>query len=425
MISKTFDEKKTISKLRWKLIPLIMIMYMVSIMDRVNISFAALEMNHELGITPDMFGFIAGIFFLAYFFFEVPSNVLMHRFGARLWISRILISWGLVTIITGFADTVWHLEILRVLLGVCEAGFYPAMILYLTFWFPEKYFASTVSVFMCGQALTNIITGPISTFIIDNVYWLGLAGWRWLFILEGIPAVLLGIIALCIMVDRPEQAKFLDPEEKQWLLDTLAKERDLKMSKKSVSKWQAFQDKKVWHLSFSYLCYVITLYGLGLWMPQIIKSLSSTLTNTGVGLISAIPYICGGIAMVLVARHSDKTMERRYHVGLPIGIAFFSLIALTMTSDLWISVVLLCVSTAAIYCFVGTFWTLPTMFLAEATAAVGIAIINSVANLGGFIGPYVVGYLKSATHSDVFGMYFLASFALLGMASVLLLKKRD
>lgn len=402
-----------------------MIMYMVSIMDRVNISFAALEMNHELGITPDMFGFIAGIFFLAYFFFEVPSNVLMHRFGARLWISRILISWGLVTIITGFADTVWHLEILRVLLGVCEAGFYPAMILYLTFWFPEKYFASTVSVFMCGQALTNIITGPISTFIIDNVYWLGLAGWRWLFILEGIPAVLLGIIALCIMVDRPEQAKFLDPEEKQWLLDTLAKERDLKMSKKSVSKWQAFQDKKVWHLSFSYLCYVITLYGLGLWMPQIIKSLSSTLTNTGVGLISAIPYICGGIAMVLVARHSDKTMERRYHVGLPIGIAFFSLIALTMTSDLWISVVLLCVSTAAIYCFVGTFWTLPTMFLAEATAAVGIAIINSVANLGGFIGPYVVGYLKSATHSDVFGMYFLASFALLGMASVLLLKKRD
>lgn len=425
MISKTFDEKKTISKLRWKLIPLIMIMYMVSIMDRVNISFAALEMNHELGITPDMFGFIAGIFFLAYFFFEVPSNVLMHRFGARLWISRILISWGIVTIITGFADTVWHLEILRVLLGVCEAGFYPAMILYLTFWFPEKYFASTVSVFMCGQALTNIITGPISTFIIDNVYWLGLAGWRWLFILEGIPAVLLGIIALCIMVDRPEQAKFLEPEEKQWLLDTLAKERDLKMSKKSVSKWQAFQDKKVWHLSFSYLCYVITLYGLGLWMPQIIKSLSSTLTNTGVGLISAIPYICGGIAMVLVARHSDKTMERRYHVGLPIGIAFFSLIALTMTSDLWISVVLLCVSTAAIYCFVGTFWTLPTMFLAEATAAVGIAIINSVANLGGFIGPYVVGYLKSVTHSDVFGMYFLASFALLGMASVLLLKKRD
>ena len=425
MAAQAFDEKKTISKLRWKLIPLIMIMYMVSIMDRVNISFAALEMNHELGITPDMFGFIAGIFFLAYFFFEVPSNVLMHRFGARLWISRILISWGIVTIITGFADSVWHLEILRVLLGVCEAGFYPAMILYLTFWFPEKYFASTVSVFMCGQALTNIITGPISTFIIDNVYWLGLSGWRWLFIIEGIPAVLLGIIALCIMVDRPEQAKFLEPEEKQWLLDTLAKERDLKMSKKSVSKWQAFQDKKVWHLSFSYLCYVITLYGLGLWMPQIIKSLSSTLTNTGVGLISAIPYICGGIAMVLVARHSDKTMERRYHVGLPIGIAFFSLIALTMTSDLWISVVLLCISTAAIYCFVGTFWTLPTMFLAEATAAVGIAIINSVANLGGFIGPYVVGYLKSVTHSDVFGMYFLASFALLGMASVLLLKKRD
>lgn len=425
MAIHTVDEKKTISKLRWKLIPLIMIMYMVSIMDRVNISFAALEMNHELGITPDMFGFIAGIFFLAYFFFEVPSNILMHRFGARLWISRILISWGLVTIVTGFVDTVWHLEILRVLLGICEAGFYPAMILYLTFWFPEKYFASTVSVFMCGQALTNIITGPISTFIIDNISWLNLAGWRWLFIIEGIPAVLLGIIALCVMVDRPEQAKFLESNEKEWLLKTLEKERNLKMQKKSTSKWQAFQDKKVWHLSFCYLCYVITLYGLGLWMPQIIKSLSNTLTNTGIGLISAIPYICGGVAMVLVARHSDKTMERRYHVGLPIGLAFFSLIALTMTSDLLLSIILLCISTAAIYCFVGTFWTLPTMFLAEATAAVGIAIINSVANLGGFIGPYVVGYLKSITNSDVFGMYFLASFALLGMASILLLRKRD
>lgn len=425
MENKTFDEKKTISKLRWHLIPLAMLMYMISIMDRVNISFAALEMNQELGITPDMFGFIAGIFFLAYFFFEVPSNVLMHRFGARLWISRILISWGIVTIVTAFVDTVTHLEILRVLLGICEAGFYPAMILYLTFWFPEKYFASTVSVFMCGQALTNIITGPISTFIIDNIAWLGLSGWRWLFIIEGLPAVLLGVIALFVMLDRPEQAKFLEADEKKWLLDTLAKEREIKMSKSSPNKWKAFTDKKVWHLSFSYLCYVIALYGLGLWMPQIIKALSSTLTNTTVGLISAIPYICGGVAMVIVARHSDKTMERRYHVALPIAVAFFSLIAMTMTSDLWISVILLCISTAAIYCFVGTFWTLPTMFLCEASAAVGIAIINSVANLGGFVGPYVVGYLKSITGSDAFGMYFLATFALLATASVLLLRKRS
>lgn len=298
------------------------------------------------------------------------------------------------------------------------------MILYLTYWFPEKYFANTVSIFMCGQALTNIITGPISTFILDNVAWLGLPGWRWLFIIEGIPAVLLGIVALFIMIDRPEQSKFLDKEEKEWLLTTLAKEREVKSAIVPTNKWKVFLDIKVWHLSFSYLCYVITLYGLGLWMPQIIKALSSTLTNTSVGLISSIPYICGGIAMVLVARHSDKTMERRYHVALPIAIAFFSLIGLTLTHNLWLSVVLLCVSTAAIYCFVGTFWTLPTMFLTEASAAVGIAIINSVANLGGFIGPYVVGYLKTITQSDVFGMYFLVTFALLATASVLFLKKR-
>lgn len=208
------EQLRTVKKLRWHLLPLLMLMYMVSIMDRVNISFAALQMNQELGITPDAFGFIAGIFFIAYFFFEVPSNVLMQKFGARLWISRILISWGAVTIVTAAAHTVFQLELLRVLLGICEAGFYPAMILYLTYWIPEKYFAETVSIFMLGQAFTNIITGPISTLILDNITWLGLSGWRWLFIFEGTPAVLLGIVALIIMLDRPAQAKFLSDTEK-------------------------------------------------------------------------------------------------------------------------------------------------------------------------------------------------------------------
>ena len=417
------EQLRTVKKLRWHLLPLLMLMYMVSIMDRVNISFAALQMNQELGITPDAFGFIAGIFFIAYFFFEVPSNVLMQKFGARLWISRILISWGAVTIVTAAAHTVFQLELLRVLLGICEAGFYPAMILYLTYWIPEKYFAETVSIFMLGQAFTNIITGPISTLILDNITWLGLSGWRWLFIFEGTPAVLLGIVALIIMLDRPAQAKFLSDTEKKWLIETLAEESERKAKRTPGNKWKVFKDKKVWHLSFSYLCYVITLYGLGLWMPQILKGLAQTLSNTSIGFISTLPYICGGAAMYLVAWHSDKVQERRLHVALPISIAFFSFIGLTLTNNLWISVVLLCISTAAIYCFVGTFWTLPTMILTEASAAIGVAIINSFANLGGFFGPFIVGYLRQISGSNVYGMYFLACFALLATISVLVLKK--
>ena len=422
MTNTIIDEEKVIKKLRWRLLPYLMLLFIIAMLDRVNISFAALEMNKALGITPSMFGFVAGIFFIAYFFFEVPSNVIMHKVGARMWIARILISWGIVTILTGFIESVTHLGILRVLLGIAEAGFYPSMILYLTFWFPAKYFASAVSVFMCGMALANIIAGPISTWIMDNVQWFGLAGWRWLFIMEGIPAVILGFLTFVIMVDRPEQATFLNKEEKSWLVSELKREHEAKLSKVPVNKWNVFKEKRVWHLSFCFLCYVIALYGLGLWMPQIIKALSKALSNTNIGFLAAIPCACGAVAMVLVARHSDKTMERRYHVALPISLAFFGLIGLTLTTDLYISMALLCLSTAAIYSFVGTFWSLPAMYLTEASAAVGIALINSVANLGGFFGPYFVGYLKDFSGgSTTFSMYFLATFALLATISVLAL----
>ncbi|HEY3426628.1 MAG TPA: MFS transporter [Negativicutes bacterium] len=425
MEKMVFNEENLINKLRWRLVPYLMLLFIVAMMDRVNIGFAALEMNKALGISASTFGFVAGIFFIAYFFFEVPSNVLMHKVGARIWIARILITWGIVTVLTAYVQTATHLMILRVLLGIAEAGFYPCVILYLTFWFPSKYFASTVSIFMCGQALANIVTGPVSAWIMDNVMWLGMPGWRWLFILEGAPAIILGITTLFIMVDRPEKAKFLSTEEKTWLVDKLKKEHEAKANKVPANKWKVFKESRVWHLAFCYLCYVITLYGLGLWMPQIIKALSQKLTNTNIGLLSTIPYLCGVVAMVLVARHSDKTMERRYHVALPIGVAFFGLIALTLTTDLYVAMALLCVSTAAIYCFVGTFWSLPTLFLTEASAAVGIAIINSTGNLGGFFGPYVVGYLKDLSGSTTTGMYFLATFALLGTLSVLAIPKKD
>ncbi|MDR3562787.1 MAG: MFS transporter [Negativicutes bacterium] len=426
MVSESFNEEKLISKLRWRIVPYVMLLYIVAMLDRVNVGFAALQMNKALGISASAFGLIAGIFFIAYFFFEVPSNVIMHKIGARKWIARILVSWGLVTVLTGYAESVTHLAILRALLGAAEAGFYPCIILYFTFWFPTKHMAKTVAGLMTGMALANIIAGPVSTWIMDNVTWYGMAGWRWLFIIEGLPAIALGIVNYFIMTDRPEQAKFLTQEEKDWLCNELKQEHEAKSAKlNNISKWAVFGNRRVWHLAFCYVCYVCALYGLGMWVPQLLRELSKVLTNTQIGLISMIPYIIGVVCMIYVARRSDRTLERRYHISMPLLVSFFGLIALTMTTDLWLSLFWICVSTAGIYAFVGTFWTLPNLFLSEATAAVGIAIINSVGNLGGFLGPYAVGFIKDATGSTNGGMYFLATFALLGVISVLAVPAKE
>jgi ACS family tartrate transporter-like MFS transporter len=423
----TFSEElqnRLMKKIRWRIVPYIMVLYIISMMDRNCISFGALQMNKELGISASAFGLLAGIFFISYFFFEVPSNVLMHKIGARIWIARILITWGLVTILTAFSSSITQLAIWRFLLGIAEAGFYPCMILYLTFWFPSKHLGRTISIFMCGMALSNMLTGPLSTWIMDNVTWYGMSGWRWMFIIEGVPAFVLGFVTLIALTDRPEKAKFLTQEEKDWLTTELQREHEAKLKKLQVSKWAVFKQPMVWYLCFPYLCFIIGLYGLGMWMPQLLRALSKVLTNFQIGLISALPYIVGIIGMVLVARHSDKTMERRYHVALSILVTFFGLIALTMTQNLWLALFFICISTAGIYSFVGTWWTIPNSFLSEGTAAVGIAIINSLGNLGGFVGPYAVGYLKDVTGSTAAGMYVLSSFALFGCIAVLIIPRK-
>ena len=419
-------ENELMSKIRWKLVPYVMLLYIVAMLDRVNIGFAALQMNKDLGISASVFGMLAGVFFIAYFFFEVPSNVIMHKVGARKWIARILVSWGLVTVLIGFANSVTEVAILRALLGAAEAGFYPCIVLYFTFWFPSRHFAKTMSLFMMGMAIANIIVGPISAWIMENVTWMGMAGWRWMFILEGLPAVILGFVTLYVMVDRPDQAKFLTAEEKSWLLDKLEQEHIAKQAKVVVSnKWEVFKNGRVWHLAFIYLCYVVALYGLGMWMPQILKGLAQAMSLSSIGLLSAIPYFVGITVMFFVARRSDAKQERRYHTAIPIGVSFFALIAMTMTTDLVVSMLWICVAIGGIYSFVGTFWTLPHSYLSEATAAVGIAIINSVGNLGGFLGPYTVGFLKDLTGSNTIGMYFLASFAILGTFLVLAVPAKD
>jgi ACS family tartrate transporter-like MFS transporter len=418
------NETLVIQKLRLRLIPFLFILYVISMMDRVNISFAALEMNQALNISSTTFGLIAGVFFIAYFFFEIPSNVMMHKVGCRLWIARILMTWGIITVATGFIHTATQLGIMRILLGIAEAGFYPGMILYLTLWFPAKYMGKTLAFFMTGMALNNIVTAPLSTWIMDNFQLWGLEGWRWLFIIEGIPAIICGIATLFYLVDRPEQAKFLSVAEKNWLINQLRIEREAKERKTNPSMWEILKNGRVWHLSIIWFGYVCAMYGLSMWMPQLIKSLGQSLSNTSVGLISTIPYFIGVISMIVVARHSDKMMERRYHIGLPIAISAAGLFALTMTHDIVWSLFWITFTTAGIYGFAGSFWTLPSSFLSEATAAVGIALINSVGNLGGFVGPYAVGYLKDVTGSINYSMYVLAGFAILaGVLTILIPKK--
>lgn len=426
MVTATLSEQRLIRRVQWKIVPYVMILYIVCILDRVNVGFAALQMNKALGIAATVFGLSAGIFFIGYFIFEVPSNVILHRVGAKRWISRILISWGAVATLTGFVNSALHLIILRFLLGVAEAGFYPGIILYFTFWFPSKHLAKTVSYLVVGMALGNIIAGPISGWIMDNVHWLGIDGWRWLFIIEGIPAILFGIVNIFVMVDRPEQAKFMTKEEKSWLVTQLKREHEVKKDRLQISKWAVFGRGRVWHLSFCYVCYCMALYGLGFWMPQILKSLSKVLTNTQIGLISTVPYICAVIVMLFVARHSDKTLERRFHVASSLALPFFGFIGLNMTGNLWLSLFFICIIAIGVYSFVGTFWTLPALFLTEELAAVGIGIINSTGNLGGFIGPYAVGFIKDITGgSTAGGMYFLAIFAMLGALAVLLIPAKE
>jgi ACS family tartrate transporter-like MFS transporter len=413
-------------KLRIRIIPYIILLFVVSFLDRVNLGYAALEMNKQLAITSQQFGLVAGIFFIGYFIFEIPSNVLMHKFGARIWIARILITWGIVSIATMFANSAMHLYILRFLLGVAEAGFFPGIILYMTYWFPSREHGRAFALFMCAMPISNIIGAPLSGFILDHVHWGNYAGWQWMFLLEGLPAVVFGILTYFILPNRPVDAKWLTSDERTWLTSELEREQNEKMRMQSGSKVSVFRDKKVWLISIMFFCNVTGLYGIGFWMPQIVKGLSASLSNTMVGILVMIPYIVGGAAMILNGIHSDKTMERKYHLLIPPLVGAAGLVAMGFTHDPIISIVLLSIITAAIYCFAGVFWSMPNMFLTASTAAVGIALINSIGNLSGFVGPYIIGVLKDATGSVTSGLYFVAgSLVLVPILGMIIWNKKN
>ncbi|CEH29505.1 hypothetical protein AM501_23190 [Aneurinibacillus migulanus] len=420
-------EKRTIRKVTRRIVPFLFVLYIISYLDRANIGYAALEMNEALGLTSQVFGIATGIFFIGYFLFEVPSNILMQRFGARVWITRILITWGIISVATGFAQNAMQLYIIRFLLGVAEAGFFPAVILYITYWFRMKEQASTIAMFMTAIAASYIIGAPFSTWIMDNINWMGMPGWRWMFVLEGMPAVILGIVTFFYLTDRPEDAKWLTKEEKNWLLAELKKEREAKeqteKNQKQHGHKEALTDSKVWYLALIYFVYIAGTLGVGYWMPQIIKGLSTYLTNTQIGLIATIPYIAASIAMNYWSRRSDRMEERRMHSALPLIVAAITLIGAGMTAQPFLAMFLITVSLAGMYCFKGPFWALPTMLLTPAKAAVGIAVINSIGNLGGFVGPYAVGLLKDTTGSTSAGLYFLSAMLLIAFLMLLFMRK--
>jgi sugar phosphate permease len=393
-------EARTIRKLRTRIIPFVFILFMVAFLDRINIGFAALTMNKELAVTSQQYGFLAGVFFFGYFIFEIPSNLLLHKIGARIWLARILISWGIVAMLTGFAKTAMHLYVLRFLLGVAEAGYIPGILLYLTYWFRQRQLAHAIALFCTANPVASILGAPLSGVILDHVHWFGVSSWRWLLILEGLPAIVGGIFTYFLLPGRPAEARFLTVEEQRWIAGELEREEQQKLTTSQITAGQALVHGRVWHLTVAYFMAMVGMYAMTFWMPQLVKALSSQYSNTTVGILVMIPYVAALPVMILVSRSSDHALERRYHIAIPEIVGAIALLLLgTVTTSAFFSIALWCFVAMGIYSMLGPFWSLPNEFLTGFSAAVGIALVNSIGNLGGFVGPYAMGAINKRTGS--------------------------
>jgi ACS family tartrate transporter-like MFS transporter len=407
-MSTTSVEQSATRKVFWRIVPYCFALYVISYLDRANIGYAALQMNKELALTSEAFGFAAGIFFVGYFLFEVPSNIALNKYGSRIWISRILITWGIVATGTAFVQTATQLYALRFLLGVAEAGFFPGIIIYLTYWFRAKEQATTVALFTAAIPVSYLLGAPLSTWIMDHVSGFGLSGWRWMMLLEGGPAVIAGIVNYFVMTDSPEQARWLTAEERDWLTGELRKDHAARADVEHLGVVAAITNPKVLYLSVIYFIYQVGNLGIGLWMPQIIKGMSGSLTNFEIGLIAMLPYAFATIVMVLWSRNSDRTGERQKHSALPLLLGAVALGLTGLVVQPAIAMGLISLALAGIYAFKSPFWSLPGLFLSRSTAAVSIAAINSIGNLGGFAGPYAIGAIKDWTGSAYGGLLFLS-----------------
>jgi ACS family tartrate transporter-like MFS transporter len=414
--------KKMMRKVMW----LPVLLGIISIIDRSNISYAALKMNAELGFTATAYGFGAGVLFLGYVLFEVPSNILMRKFGARAWLARIALTWGVLSALTGFAWNEPSFYVIRFLIGVAEAGLFPGVVLYLTLWFPSQARARANALFMTSVPVAMVIAAPISGVLVgmDNI--MGIHGWQFMFIFWGVPAVLLGFLMLKMLPNGPEEAKWLSVEEKRWLSATLASEAQANVDAGRHLTRSALKHRNIWVFSAIYICYGIGQYGMIFFLPQVLKRFDYSPVQ--IGLLGTLPFIAGLIAMVLVSRHSDKTGERRWHFTLPLIIAALSLMGAALSFDTPVlAVALLTVTGAGLFSSLGNFWARPTAMLTGAAAAVGFAVINSVGNLGGFVGPYVMGFLQDASGgSNATGLIFMSGMAIIGsLLSLFAVKKLD
>lgn len=404
------DASAALARTRRRLLPFLFALYVVAYLDRINVGFAALQMNRELGLDAPVFGLGAGLFFIGYFIFEIPSNLILRRVGARRWIARIMVSWGIAACAMMLVRGAASFYAVRFILGVAEAGFFPGIIYYLTFWFPERERARAIAMFMTATALAGVIAGPISGALLTMHGFGGLSGWQWLFMLEGIPAIVMGAAVWRYLPDGPAEAEWLSARERAAMLAMIHADAAKRPADGDFS--QALFSARVWMLTLIYFLIAFGLYGISFWMPQILKGLRG-MTDMSVGFASAIPFFAAAVAMVLIGRSSDRTGERRFHLAISALAGALGFFASAYAHSPAFALISISLAAAGIWGCFGPFWAIPSAILTEAAAAGGIALINSVGNLGGLAGPYLVGVVRGATHS------FAPTLAAMGAAMLL------
>jgi ACS family tartrate transporter-like MFS transporter len=412
-------EKSTMRQVSLRLVPFLMLCYFIAFVDRVNAGFAALQMNNDVGLSASVFGLGGGIFFIAYFLFEVPSNLALEKVGARLWIARIMITWGLISAAMTFVAGPYSFFLLRFLLGAAEAGFFPGVILYLTYWFPAQYRARIVAIFMVAIPASSFIGSPISAALLGLEGLAGLHGWQWMFILEGLPAILLGFVTLGVLRNGPNEVRWLTAEQQSWLSTRLNAERSTVRHVDQMSLWQVLFNRYVLAAALVYAGSSGASACLSIWQPQIIKSFG--LTNIETGFVNALPFGIASIIMVLWGRTSDRTGERVWHTAVPLAVTAVTLASTLLTNSLVPTVAILCLAVTGTYAIKGPFWALSTEWLSATTAAAGIAQINAIGNLGGFLGTYLLGVIKDATGSYGLGLLPLVALTAAGSIMVLIM----
>ncbi len=417
MPAKTTMEIEVIRKATWRLLPFLMLAYFIAFVDRVNSGFAALQMNNDIGLTQAAFGLGAGIFYISYVLCEVPSNLALEKVGARLWIARIMVTWGLVSMLMALVVGPYSFYAVRFLLGAAEAGFFPGVILYLTYWFPAEYRGRIVAMFMVSIPVSSLIGSPISALMLQTDGWMGLHGWQWMFILEAVPAILMGIACLFVLPNGPAQARWLTPDQRTWLTDKLAREKALARTAPHMSLLAIMTNKYVLTLALVYAGSSGVSQALSLWQPQMLKSFG--LTNLQVGLLNGIPFAMASVAMVWWGRRSDRVRERVWHTALPLGLSALALGSALLATTVAPFIVILCLILVGTYALKGPFFALSSEWLAGTAAAAGIAQINALGNLAGFVDSALIGFIQGATGSYALALLPLVLIAAAGCAAVL------